>query len=122
MIEEGAAQESEAVEHTGKRIVMNKHGIKVMRWCQSCEHHEIIDKTSRTVVKCCQTGLRKHGHSVCAMWRMQTKLQRVGDLGRQLMYKPRAYFDWLLRTGTLGQVKDRSPYEYWKANVYGSSN
>lgn len=110
---EDALKEEWEKSELGRRQVVNAFGITVMRWCQSCAHHK-VDGRRVGRVKCCMTDEWKDGRYVCAMWQIARCLDRVGDPSRQQMWKPKAYFDWLLRAGV--EAGDNR-YAWWKDNV-----
>lgn len=121
IVEEESLEETLRKEHeeseVGKRQVVNRHGITVMRWCMSCNHHKVDGRSFK--VHCSMTGEWKQSKDVCPLWVMARHLDRVGNPARQQMWKPKAYFEWLLRTALVedcANVGDNR-YAWWKDNV-----
>lgn len=121
MIVEGDDLEPIGVcDKVGRRTVVNSHGITVMRWCMSCQRHK-VDGRKIGRVKCSLIDEWRDNRHVCAVWKMAHYLDRVGDPARQKMWKPKAYFDWLLNVMPPADEM-KGMYERWQEQTRGNDD
>lgn len=67
-----------------KETVVNAYGIRVRKWCASCDKKEVENDGTRT---CKEMNLKVSQKFICPKWRLSYALQQAGRSGGSVRLK-----------------------------------